>query len=92
MLTWSQQHGQCQIVRVAALMVCMLQVSSLAKQPAARRSAAFVPDAPGSFAVISTKSGELESLRNIVSASTHLMLPYEGAAAVFTAHHFARHE
>jgi hypothetical protein len=36
----------------------LLQVSSLAKQPAARRSAAFVPSQPGNFAVISTKSGE----------------------------------
>lgn len=34
------------------------QVTSLAKQPAARRTAAFVPNAPGNFAVISDKSGE----------------------------------
>eukprot|EP00775_Hariotina_reticulata_P007969 gene7969-8167_t len=33
------------------------QVSSMAKQPAAERSAAFVPNAPGNFVTISNKTG-----------------------------------
>lgn len=39
-------------------MLCM-QVSNMAKQAAAERSAAFVPNAPGSFVTISNKTGVL---------------------------------
>lgn len=39
-------------------MLLLLQVSALSKQPAARRSAAWIPNAPGSFATISTKTSE----------------------------------
>lgn len=39
-----------------------LQVHSMAKQPAAERSAAFVPSQPGNFISISNKTGKYQLL------------------------------
>jgi hypothetical protein len=54
-----------------------LQVSSLAKQPAARRSAAFVPSQPGNFAVISTKSGK-QSVSLLATSTWHTSSAHAG--------------
>jgi hypothetical protein len=42
---------------MASLLLLLLQMFALAKQPAAERTAAFVPSQPGNFISISNKTG-----------------------------------
>lgn len=65
-----------QVVVSSQFLLDATQVSTLAKQAAAQRRAAFVPTAPGNFVTVSDKSGEV----TVAGAEAHV---YIGDAAPF---------
>ena len=73
------RHCQSALLKSVGKLGCaLLQVSNFAKQPAAQRTVAFVPGAPGTFITASNKSGECRPAISRIAVNALIIEPCMG--------------